>query len=66
MCDVLGAEGGHMSEWEIECLDCGWRGLVSELDEETDDSGGRSPASCPGCGGSVFEKQAAQDEKENA
>ncbi len=55
-----------MSEWEIECLDCGWRGLVSELDEETVDSGGRSPASRPGCGGSVFENQAAPDEKENA
>ena len=34
-----------MGEWEIECFDCGWRGLVAEPVEETDDSGGRSPAS---------------------
>ncbi len=55
-----------MSEWEIECLDCGWRGLVSELDEETDDSGGRSAAFCPDCGGSEFEKGADKNQKENA
>ena len=55
-----------MDEWEMECLDCGWRGMASELTEETNDSGDRSLASCPECGGPEFKKQADKDEKENA
>jgi len=56
-----------MDQWEMECLDCGWRGMVSELtEEETDGSGGRSPVSCPDCGGSEIEKRVDKDEKENA
>ena len=51
-----------MGEWEMECLDCGWRGMVAELTEETDGSGGRSPASCPDCGGSEIEKRVDKDE----
>jgi hypothetical protein len=55
-----------MDEWEMECLDCGWRGMVADLSEETDDSGDRSFGSCPECGGPEFKKQADKDEKENA
>jgi hypothetical protein len=66
LCDVLGAEGGHVDEWEKECLDCGWRGMVAELTGEAEDSSVRSPVSCPDCGGSEFEQRADKDEKENA
>jgi predicted nucleic acid-binding Zn-ribbon protein len=58
-----------MGEWERECLDCGWRGMVADLSEETDDTddtGDRSFASCPECGGAEFKKQADSDEDENA
>jgi len=55
-----------MDEWEMECLDCGWRGMVAELTEATDDSGDRSVGSCPDCGGSEIEKRVDKDEKENA
>lgn len=51
-----------MDQWEMECLDCGWRGMVSELTEENDGSGGRSPVSCPDCGGSEIEKRVDKDE----
>ncbi len=55
-----------MDEWEMECLDCGWRGMVSELNDEANDSGDRSLGSCPECGGPEFKKQAEKDEDENA
>jgi hypothetical protein len=51
-----------MGEWEIECIDCGWRGMVSEQVEEADESGDRSPGSCPDCGGAEFEKRVDQDQ----
>ena len=51
-----------MDEWEMECLDCGWRGMVSELNGEANDSGDRSLGSCPECGGPEFKKQAEKDE----
>lgn len=51
-----------MDQWEMECLDCGWRGMVAELTEGTDGSGGRSPGSCPDCGGSEFAKRTGKDE----
>ena len=66
MCDEPGVEGGHMGEWEMECLDCGWRGMVSELTDEAYDSSVWSPVSCPDCGGSEFEQGADKDGKENA
>ncbi|MEE4264421.1 MAG: hypothetical protein V2I56_17190 [Desulfobacteraceae bacterium] len=55
-----------MDEWEMECLDCGWRGMASELAVEANDSGDRSFTSCPECGGPEFKKQTDKDEKENA
>ncbi len=58
----FGSEGGHMGEWEIECLDCGRRGVASDLTEEADESGGRSPGSCPDCGGLEFEKRSDPDQ----
>jgi NAD-dependent SIR2 family protein deacetylase len=66
LCDVLEVEGGLMDEWEMECLDCGWRGMASELNEEANDPGDRSLASCPECGGPEFKKQADREEKESA
>jgi len=63
---LLRTEGGLMDEWEMECLDCGWRGMGSELAEEANDSGDPSFTSCPECGGLKFKKQADKDEKENA
>ncbi len=52
-----------MDEWEMECLDCGWRGMISELIEEPDESDDGAPGSCPDCGGSKFEKRVDRDEK---
>ena len=51
-----------MGEWEIECLDCGWRGMVPDLTEEADQSCGQTPGACPDCGGSEFKKRADQDQ----
>jgi Zn finger protein HypA/HybF involved in hydrogenase expression len=51
-----------MGEWEMECLDCGWRGMVSELIEEAEDASDQFVASCPECGGPEFKKQADRDE----
>jgi len=58
----FGNEEGQMGEWEIECLGCGWRGVIPDLTEEVDESGGRLPGSCPDCGGSEFKKRADQDQ----
>ncbi|MBW2439879.1 MAG: hypothetical protein JRH12_05345 [Deltaproteobacteria bacterium] len=50
-----------MDDWEMECIDCGWRGMTSELTEETDDSGDRSFTACPECGGTQFKKRSEMD-----
>ena len=47
-----------MDDWEMECIDCGWRGMASELTEETDASGDRAFTACPECGGAEFKKRA--------
>jgi len=59
---LLRTGGGLMDEWERECLDCGWRGMVSELKDEANDSGDGSSGSCPECGGPEFKTQADKDE----
>ena len=49
--------GGLMDDWEMECIDCGWRGKASELTEETDGSGDQTFTACPECGGPEFKKR---------
>lgn len=58
---LLSTLGGLMDDWEMECIDCGWRGMTSELTEETDDSGDRSFTACPECGGTQFKKRSEMD-----
>ena len=40
-----------MEKNQKECLECGWRGLVAELDETSEDSSGETQIFCPDCGG---------------
>ena len=54
-----------MGEWEIECLDCGWRGMAADVDAAADKSSGESLKSCPDCGGPEFQDRADRDDKEN-
>ena len=51
-----------MDDWEIECLDCGWRGMAAEVDESADKTSGETVSSCPDCGGSEFKDRADSDE----
>ena len=46
-----------MDDWEMECVDCGWRGMASELTEETGVSGDQTFTACPECGGPEFKKR---------
>ena len=55
--------GGHMGEWEIECLDCGWRGRASDLEKGLEKSGDKTLIFCPDCGGAEFKNR---DEKEES
>ena len=52
-----------MSNWEIECLECGWRGMDAEADALTDKSSGEFVKSCPDCGGPEFINRTDTDEK---
>jgi predicted RNA-binding Zn-ribbon protein involved in translation (DUF1610 family) len=40
-----------MGAQQKECLDCGWRGPVDDLDETNDASTGDTHIFCPDCGG---------------
>ena len=44
-----------MGAQQKECRDCGWRGLVDELDETNSASTGDTHIFCPDCGGSDIE-----------
>jgi predicted nucleic acid-binding Zn-ribbon protein len=51
-----------MADYEIECNECGWRGMESALDNHADESGGEDVFSfCPDCGGTDFENVAEQE-----
>jgi len=55
-----------MADYEIECNDCGWRGMESALDKPSDEAGDDDKLRfCPDCGGSNFEK-VTQDKKESS
>jgi hypothetical protein len=51
-----------MGEWELECLDCGWRGMVAEVEATADKCGEASCRSCPECGGSEFKDRVDPDD----
>jgi hypothetical protein len=46
-----------MADFEIECNECGWRGMESALESHPDGSSGEDGFSfCPDCGGTDFKK----------
>jgi hypothetical protein len=51
-----------MGEWELECLDCGWRGMVAEVEAAGEKSGEAPLRSCPECGGPEFQDRAETDD----
>ena len=55
-----------MAEFEIECSECGWRGMESALDEQAGKSGGKSTRFCPDCGSTDFQKVAEKQQGENS
>ena len=48
-------EVGPMGEQQKECLECGWRGAATELDETHEASSGKTQIFCPDCGGQNIE-----------
>ncbi|UCG08226.1 MAG: hypothetical protein JSV83_06150 [Desulfobacterales bacterium] len=51
-----------MAEYELECSECGWRGMESALDKQTGESGGETLHFCPDCGGTNFDKITEKEE----
>lgn len=56
----------NMADYEIECKECGWRGLESALESQTVESGEEALKFCPDCGGSDFEKATQEEEQNNS
>lgn len=55
-----------MADYEIECNECGWRGMESALDKHADEAGDDDKLRfCPDCGGSNFENVTREEEKES-
>jgi predicted RNA-binding Zn-ribbon protein involved in translation (DUF1610 family) len=55
-----------MEDWEIECRECGWRGMNADADLASDRPGAESVRSCPDCGSPEFLNRADRDETDNA
>jgi len=55
-----------MEDWEIECLECGWRGMSADADHAADRPGAESVKSCPDCGSPEFLCRADTDESEKS
>jgi len=55
-----------MAEFEIECSECGWQGMESALDKQTQESGGEALHFCPDCGSTDLEKPAEKKEGEES
>lgn len=55
-----------MGDWEIECLECGWRGMAADADHAVDKPGAEAAEFCPNCGSPEFLKRADGDEAENS
>ena len=55
-----------MAEYEIECNECGWRGMGSALDKDTDKSSGETLTFCPGCGSTDFESVTEKKQGESS
>jgi Zn finger protein HypA/HybF involved in hydrogenase expression len=51
-----------MGEWEIECLDCGWRGRASDLEKGPQNSEDKTLIFCPDCGGAEFKDRGEKEE----
>ena len=50
-----------MADYEIECNECGWRGLESALDSQADETGDDNTLKfCPDCG-FMLEKAVAEE-----
>lgn len=55
-----------MAEFEIECSECGWRGMASALEEQAGKSGGDPLRFCPDCGSTDFENLAEKEQGEDS
>ena len=55
-----------MGDWEIECTECGWRGMSADAGHATDKPGAESFKSCPDCGSPDLLYRADGDETENS
>jgi len=55
-----------MGDWEIECIECGWRGMMADADQAEDKPGTESVKTCPDCGGQDFLSCAGGNETENS
>jgi predicted nucleic acid-binding Zn-ribbon protein len=55
-----------MGDWEIECTECGWRGMRADADHAADKPGEESVKCCPDCGSPEFLNRAEEDETENS
>lgn len=53
-----------MEDWEIECPECGWRGMCADVGHAADGPGADSVKSCPDCGSPEFLYRADADETE--
>ncbi len=52
-----------MADFEIECNECGWRGMESALDKQADETGDdKTLRFCPDCGASDFKEIAQKEE----
>ena len=55
-----------MAEFEIECSECGWQGMESALDKQTEESGGGTLHFCPDCGSADLEKLAEKEQEKES
>jgi hypothetical protein len=51
-----------MAEFEIECIECGWQGMESALEEQAHESGAEALRFCPECGSTELDKLAEKKE----
>lgn len=51
-----------MEDWEIECLECGWRGMVADTYHTPENAGAEVVPSCPDCGSPELLNRAERNE----
>jgi Zn finger protein HypA/HybF involved in hydrogenase expression len=51
-----------MEDWEIECLECGWRGMVADANHAQDSPEDEEIKTCPDCGSPEFSNRTGRNE----